>query len=329
MGPAMAAVSQVHFFKQGQIWEAGFDGLYNTDDAVDSVTSKVGARKTGRRAAESKTQQIVRQRERHAFERAVESRAEQFKDAFSKLDLDGDGKLSFEEFSNGLQSLGVLLPQREVEAIWSQVPFPHPQAAAGFRGRLRAVRCSDSCAARHQEVGGHQAHGMEQQAPRDEARMGPSPDKDASSHRQDSGGPSSSSQHGMPARRAAGMRPVRTSIAVEPFTNHRNECDHIIEHLQEPVDGLQSPLKGSRRAGETPRHLGTSDCQSAFVKMKLQNPRGFGGQGQLRSHGPKARGMAGAPPCHVRGMVGCHTPWIMPRTPDHATLIMPRTFDCS
>ena len=29
---------------------------------------------------------------------------------------------------------------------------------------------------------------------------------------------------------------------------------------------------------ETLRHLRTSDCQSAFVKMKPQNPRGFGGR---------------------------------------------------
>ena len=123
---AMAAANQVHYFKQGQIWGAGFDGLYNTDDAVDCVTSKVGEKKKGRRAAESKTQQIVRQREREAFERVVVSRAEQFKRAFSKLDLDGDGKLSFEEFSHGLQSLGVLLPKGEVEAIWRQVPRPSP-----------------------------------------------------------------------------------------------------------------------------------------------------------------------------------------------------------
>jgi hypothetical protein len=33
----------------------------------------------------------------------------------------GDGKLSFDEFSHGLHSLGVVLPQKEIEAIWSEV----------------------------------------------------------------------------------------------------------------------------------------------------------------------------------------------------------------
>ena len=41
---------------------------------------------------------------------------------------------------------------------------------------------------------------------------------------------------------------VHTSIAVEPFANHRNACDHITSHLEEAVDELQSPLKGSRRS---------------------------------------------------------------------------------
>lgn len=39
---------------------------------------------------------------------------------------------------------------------------------------------------------------------------------------------------------------VHTSIAVEPFANHRNACDHINSSLEQPVDGIQSPLKGSR-----------------------------------------------------------------------------------
>jgi hypothetical protein len=114
---------QAQSFKRGQLWEAGFDGLYNTDDAVDAITAKVGqvSDDATQRGTESKTQEIHREREREAFERAVLSRAEQFKDAFRRLDLDGDGKLSFDEFSHGLHALGVILPQREVQAIWGQV----------------------------------------------------------------------------------------------------------------------------------------------------------------------------------------------------------------
>lgn len=45
-------------------------------------------------------------------------RAEKFKAAFSQLDLDHDGKLTFDEFSVGLNQLGLRLPEREVRAIW-------------------------------------------------------------------------------------------------------------------------------------------------------------------------------------------------------------------
>ena len=106
-------------FKRGQVWEAGFDGPHNTDYAVDPVTGKVGEQHE--RVIESKIWQIHREREQEAFERTVAARAEQLKNAFSKLDLDRDGKLSFEEFSHGLWSLGVVLPKKEIEAIWSQV----------------------------------------------------------------------------------------------------------------------------------------------------------------------------------------------------------------
>ena len=75
------------YYRRGQIWEAGFDGMYNTEDAVDAVTGKVGQQQHV--PAESRTLQIQRQREREAFDRIVVSRAEQFKHAFSKLDLDG------------------------------------------------------------------------------------------------------------------------------------------------------------------------------------------------------------------------------------------------
>jgi len=108
-------------FKRGQIWEAGFDGLYNTDNAVDSVTSKVGSKKTRSTGQSTHTLHIQQQREREAFHRTVETRAEQFKNEFRKLDLDGDGKLSFEEFSCGLHSLGIVLPNKDLQAIWGQV----------------------------------------------------------------------------------------------------------------------------------------------------------------------------------------------------------------
>ena len=117
---------QAQSFKRGQIWEAGFDGIYNTENAVDSITGKVGEQRSSRPAVESTTQQIARQREREAFDRTVISRAENFKQAFSKFDLDGDGRLSFDEFSQGLHQLGVMLPRNEVEAIWSQVKHELP-----------------------------------------------------------------------------------------------------------------------------------------------------------------------------------------------------------
>ena len=117
------SIKQAQSFKRGQLWEAGFDGLYNTDDAIDAITAKVGQAcdDDAPRGIESKTQDIHREREREAYERAVLSRAEHFKDAFSRMDLDGDGRLSFDEFSQGLHSLGVILPQQEVKAIWGQV----------------------------------------------------------------------------------------------------------------------------------------------------------------------------------------------------------------
>jgi Ca2+-binding EF-hand superfamily protein len=120
-------IKQAQSFKRGQLWEAGFDGLYNTDDAIDAITAKVGhvsnedAGASSLRGIEGKTHEIHRERERDAYERAVLSRAEHFKDAFSRMDLDGDGRLSFEEFSRGLHSLGVILPLQEVKAIWGQV----------------------------------------------------------------------------------------------------------------------------------------------------------------------------------------------------------------
>lgn len=130
-------------YRRGQVWEAGFDGHFNTDDALDYVTGKVGhdAVRMPPPTTFAATQQIVRERQRAAFERSVTSRAQQFKDAFRKLDLDGDGMLSFQEFSHGLQSLGVILPPQEVRAIWGEVlPLRHSFAclACRYPGRANA-----------------------------------------------------------------------------------------------------------------------------------------------------------------------------------------------
>jgi hypothetical protein len=45
-------------------------------------------------------------------------RAENFKSVFSKFDRDSDGKLTYDEFSRGLKQLGLILPEKEVLAIW-------------------------------------------------------------------------------------------------------------------------------------------------------------------------------------------------------------------
>jgi hypothetical protein len=100
-----------------------------------------------------------------------------------------------------------------------------------------------------QEVASHRLLGMEQNAQQHQRHMHPPPEKDSSSNFQD-GASSADDYRSAPACRLTGMRPVCTGIAVESFANHRNMCDHIVEHLQDPVDELQSPLKGSRRTGE-------------------------------------------------------------------------------
>jgi hypothetical protein len=47
-----------------------------------------------------------------------------------------------------------------------------------------------------------------------------------------------------------GCSAARTHLAVKRFSNHRNAIDHITSNLEEPVDNLQSPLKG-RRASDS------------------------------------------------------------------------------
>jgi len=44
---------------------------------------------------------------------------------------------------------------------------------------------------------------------------------------------------------------AHTSIAVEPFAHHRNACDRINSSLEQQVDVIQSPLKGSRCVTDT------------------------------------------------------------------------------
>ena len=100
-----------------------------------------------------------------------------------------------------------------------------------------------------QEVASHRLHGIEHIAQQHERHMHPPPEKDSSSNHQEIAS-SAADYHSASACRVTGMRPVCTGIAVESFANHRNMCDHIAEHLQDPVDELQSPLKGSRRTGE-------------------------------------------------------------------------------
>ena len=100
-----------------------------------------------------------------------------------------------------------------------------------------------------QEVASHRLHDMEQNAQQHQRHMHPPPDKGSSNNHQDSAS-FVADNHSAPACRLTGVRPVCTGIAVESFANHRNMCDHIVQHLQDPVDELQSPLKGSRRSGE-------------------------------------------------------------------------------
>jgi Ca2+-binding EF-hand superfamily protein len=48
----------------------------------------------------------------------VQDRAQQFKEVFKGMDMDGDGRLTYQEFHRGLGKLGLHLPESEVRAIW-------------------------------------------------------------------------------------------------------------------------------------------------------------------------------------------------------------------
>jgi hypothetical protein len=50
-------------------------------------------------------------------------RAENFKHVFNKFDKDLDGKLTYDEFSRGLKQLGLILPEKEIRAIWGGGEF--------------------------------------------------------------------------------------------------------------------------------------------------------------------------------------------------------------
>eukprot|EP00961_Rhodomonas_salina_P224753 3038339-Rhodomonas_salina.2 len=121
-----------------QVWEAGFNGLYNNEDYMDPVTAKVGMPEDRR---ETRKEKLYKAKMQKRFERDVISRAEMFKSAFAKFDQDGDGKLSYKEFSKGLQELGVKLPENEMRAIWSEEANGKPwhemeQHVASFGGQL-------------------------------------------------------------------------------------------------------------------------------------------------------------------------------------------------
>ena len=48
----------------------------------------------------------------------MQDRAQQFKEVFKGMDMDGDGRLTYQEFHRGLGKLGLHLPESEVRAIW-------------------------------------------------------------------------------------------------------------------------------------------------------------------------------------------------------------------
>eukprot|EP00290_Baffinella_frigidus_P001466 CAMPEP_0180178200 /NCGR_PEP_ID=MMETSP0986-20121125/38273_1 /TAXON_ID=697907 /ORGANISM="non described non described, Strain CCMP2293" /LENGTH=226 /DNA_ID=CAMNT_0022131021 /DNA_START=11 /DNA_END=688 /DNA_ORIENTATION=+ len=69
----------------------------------------------------------------------VEETANQFRDALSRLDHDGTGVLSFEDFSRGLLDVGLNLPREEVVTIWEEAGGAAPPSGNAQEGRTLAA----------------------------------------------------------------------------------------------------------------------------------------------------------------------------------------------
>ena len=63
-------------------------------------------------------ERVQRERAEKQFDDKVQDRAQQFKEVFKGMDMDGDGRLTYQEFHRGLGKLGLHLPESEVRAIW-------------------------------------------------------------------------------------------------------------------------------------------------------------------------------------------------------------------
>jgi Ca2+-binding EF-hand superfamily protein len=107
-------------FGISQVWESVFDGPYNSENAIPQVTQKVNSGPCKARPWKSRAESVELQRNEGRFRQSVLDRAELLKESFGKIDRDGDGQLSYNEFNHGLHTLGIKLPKHEIELIWQQ-----------------------------------------------------------------------------------------------------------------------------------------------------------------------------------------------------------------
>ena len=67
------------------------------------------------------------------------AKADELREALSRVDRNGDGLLNFDEFKSGLRGLGVQLPDKELVKIWHEASSEEGATPAGkptFQGPL-------------------------------------------------------------------------------------------------------------------------------------------------------------------------------------------------